>query len=82
MRSEVIFQAQEKIANRYRLCHAVAKVTRRLHFSSANTEDAIRDAFVKVARVRCLAEDTGTLLCMEIPGANATDTRFHFEQVA
>jgi hypothetical protein len=57
MRSQLIFQAQERITNRYKLCHAVARVTRRLHFSSSNTEDAISDAFLRVAHVACVAED-------------------------
>ncbi len=57
MRSQVIFEARERIANRYTLVHAVARVTRCLHFSSSCTQDAISDAFVRVAHERCLAKD-------------------------
>jgi hypothetical protein len=56
MRSEMIFRAQEKVANRYRLCHAASKVSRCLHHFSSNTRDAITDAFVRIADVPCLAE--------------------------
>jgi hypothetical protein len=49
MRSELVFRASDKVANRYLLCHATAKTTRCLHFASANTTDAITDAFVRMA---------------------------------
>ena len=58
MRSEMIFRAQEKVANRYRLCHAASKVSRCLHYYSATTQDAISDAFVRIAHVPCLAQPT------------------------
>jgi len=51
MRSEQVFRATEQIGNRYVLCRLTAKTTRRLHFASLNTQDAIQDAFVRV----CLA---------------------------
>ncbi len=56
MRSEMVFRAQGNLANRYELCQAAAKVTRRLHFLSSNTQDAINDAFGQVAKspVGCL----------------------------
>jgi hypothetical protein len=56
MRSEIVFRAQEKVANRYRLCHATSKVSRCLHYYSATTQDAISDAFVRISYVPCLAE--------------------------
>jgi hypothetical protein len=59
MRSEIIFRAQEKVANRYRLCHAASKVSRCLHYYSATTQDAISDAFVRISHVPCLAELVG-----------------------
>ncbi len=49
MRSELVFRAHDKVANRYLLCHATAKTTRCLHFASANTTDAITDAFVRIS---------------------------------
>lgn len=55
MRSELVFRAQEKVTSRYLLCQATAKTTRRIHFVSANTTDAINDAFVKIAGQNCLS---------------------------
>jgi hypothetical protein len=55
MRSELLFRAHEKVTNRYLLCQATAKTTRCLDFVSANTTDAITDAFVRIAAVSCLA---------------------------
>jgi hypothetical protein len=49
VRSEIIFQAQKIVANKYELCNMVAKLTRRTHFLSPCTQDAIIDAFVTVA---------------------------------
>jgi hypothetical protein len=49
VRSEIVFRAQEKVANRYLLCQKAAKTTRRLHFASMNTTDAITDALVRMA---------------------------------
>ncbi len=49
MRSELVFRAQEKVGNKFLLCRATARTTRRLHFVSFNTTDAITDAFVKIA---------------------------------
>ena len=49
MRSEIVFRAEENTANRYQLCCLAAKVTRRLHFLSINTSDAITDALVQLA---------------------------------
>ncbi len=37
------------MVNRYHLCQMAAKVTRRLHFLSTNTTDAINDALVQLA---------------------------------
>jgi hypothetical protein len=55
MRSEIVFRAREKVANGYLLCQATAKTTRRLDFASANTTDAITDAFVRIADVSSLS---------------------------
>lgn len=49
MRSEIIFRAQEIIANKYKLCQTASKATRRLHISSRNTQETINDAFQKIA---------------------------------
>jgi len=48
MRSEQVFRAAEHISNRYELCRLAAKTTRRLHFVSSSTQDAIQDAFMQV----------------------------------
>jgi hypothetical protein len=49
MRSEIIFQAQKIVGNKYELCRRLAKLTRRTHFMSTSTQYAISDAFVTVA---------------------------------
>jgi hypothetical protein len=49
MRSEQVFRAYQTLGNRYLLCRATATVTRCLHFVSANTHEAINDAFSRVA---------------------------------
>jgi len=49
LRSELVFRARQRVANRYLLCQATAKTTRCLHFASANTTDAITDAFVRIS---------------------------------
>ena len=49
MSSELVLHARDKVANRCLLCHAIAMMTRCLHFASANTTDAITDAFVRMA---------------------------------
>ena len=49
MRSEQVFRANERVANKFLLCQATARTTRRLGFASANTTDAITDAFIRIA---------------------------------
>ena len=49
MRSEIIFRAKESIDNKYQLCQTVAKVTRRLHIPSRNTQETINAAFTRIA---------------------------------
>ena len=49
MRSELVFRARDRVANKYLLCRATARTTRCLHFASASTTDAITDAFVRIA---------------------------------
>jgi hypothetical protein len=48
MRSEQVFRARKHIPNSYLLCRLAARTTRRLHFVSANTHDAIVDAFERM----------------------------------
>ena len=50
MRCEQVFRANDQINNRFELCRLTARMTRRLHFASANTHDAIEDAFVRVGQ--------------------------------
>jgi hypothetical protein len=54
MRSEHVFRAHEKVTNKFLLCKAAAKTTRCICFVSANTTDAITDAFVRIADYPCL----------------------------
>lgn len=49
MRSEIIFRAQEKLFNKYKLCQVAAKATRRLHVAPKNTQDTINSAFTSIA---------------------------------
>jgi hypothetical protein len=49
MRSELIFRAKETVTNKYKLCQAASKATRRLHISSTNTTDTINSAFARIA---------------------------------
>jgi hypothetical protein len=63
MRSEIIFQAQKIVGNKYELCSRLARLTRRTHFLAASTQYAIIDAFVTVAnndppRACMLAQNT------------------------
>ena len=64
MRSEIIFRAKEIIANKYMLCQSVAKATRRLHISSANTQETINSAIERIAsgsETFILAQGVGVL---------------------
>ncbi len=49
MRSDIIFRAEEKIVNKYKLCQTAAKATRRLHVASRNTQETINNAFASIA---------------------------------
>jgi hypothetical protein len=49
MRSEIIFRAAEKIANKYKLCQTASKATRRLHVASRDTQGTINNAFLRIA---------------------------------
>jgi hypothetical protein len=49
MRSEIVFRAAEKIANKYKLCHTASKATRRLHVASRDTQGTINNAFLRIA---------------------------------
>jgi len=49
MRSEVIFRASATIGNKYKLCQTVSKATRRLHIASADMNQTINSAFIKIA---------------------------------
>ncbi len=49
MRSDIIFRAEEKIVNKYKLCQTASKATRRLHVASRNTQETINNAFASIA---------------------------------
>lgn len=49
VRSDIIFRAEEKIVNKYKLCQTASKATRRLHIASRNTQETINSAFVNIA---------------------------------
>jgi DNA-directed RNA polymerase subunit K/omega len=49
MRSEIIFRAAEKVANKYKLCQIASKATRQLHVASRDTQETINNAFVRIA---------------------------------
>ncbi len=60
VRSEIIFRANAKIENKFRLCQAASKDARRLSVSSGNTQETINKAFVSIA-----ADSAGELLAGE-----------------
>lgn len=49
MRSDIIFRAEEKIVNKYKLCQTASKATRQLHIASRNTQETINNAFINIA---------------------------------
>ncbi len=69
MRSEQVFRASKQIENRYLLCRLAARTTRRLHFVSANTHDAIEDAFERMSGNSFLDEPVRAQAAL-IEGAN------------
>lgn len=50
MRSEMVFQARQKMEGRYRLCMQCAKGTRRLHKDSLRIEDTINEVLAIIGR--------------------------------
>lgn len=52
MRSELIYSAGVKIANRFLLATVAIKAVRKLHISSTRTEDTANVVFVEVAAGR------------------------------
>ena len=49
MRSEIIFRANAKIENKFRLCQTASKDARRLIASAGNTQETINRTFVSIA---------------------------------
>ena len=45
MRSEVVFQARQKLPNRYHLCMLCAKEARAIHRANTRIQDSINIAF-------------------------------------
>jgi hypothetical protein len=56
MRSEQVFRARKQIQNGYLLCRLASRTTRRLHFASANIDDAIVEAFERMGLDRLADE--------------------------
>jgi hypothetical protein len=50
MLSENIFPAASRIPNRYKLCQALAKATRRLHLPSTRTQDTTNQILIDIGR--------------------------------
>jgi hypothetical protein len=48
MRSDKVFEAASQIPNRYRLCQAAARATRRLHIPSTRTQDTMNDVLTDI----------------------------------
>ena len=53
MRSELVYEAGLKIENRFLLAATAMRATRKLHVSSARTEDSVNRVFAEVANGRC-----------------------------
>ena len=49
MRSELVYEAGLKIANRFLLATTAMRATRKLHVSSTRTEDTVNRVLVEVA---------------------------------
>jgi hypothetical protein len=50
MRSELVFEAELKIENRFLLATTAMQATRKLHISSTRTEDTVNRVFTDVAK--------------------------------
>jgi hypothetical protein len=48
MRSDKVFEAAIQIPNRYSLCQAAARATRRLHVPSTRTQDTMNDVLTDI----------------------------------
>lgn len=49
MRSEIVFEAASRIPNRYSLCLAAARATRRLHVPSTRTQDTMNQVLIDIS---------------------------------
>ena len=53
MRSQLVYDADHRIENRFLLAAVAMRAARKLHVSSARTEDTVNTVLVKVAKSRC-----------------------------
>ena len=58
MRSEIIFRASEKVANKYKLCQTASKAARVFNVESKGTQESINSAFATIA-TKPGADDAG-----------------------
>jgi len=49
MRSEKVYRALSHIPNRFRLCQATARATKRLHIPSTRTEDTMNSVLSEIS---------------------------------
>jgi hypothetical protein len=52
LRSEIVFEAALKVPNRYSLCLAAARATRRLHVPSTRTQDTMNQVLSDISSGR------------------------------
>ena len=52
MRSELVFAARQTLANRFALCRAAAKATRRFHIARTRIEDTTNVVLQRIAGSR------------------------------
>lgn len=80
MSSDIVFEARQNVDNRYLLCRLTAATVRQRHHVSANTRDAIVDAFVAICSGlycdRTASRDTGPAMpsgyCTALPQSRHT----------
>lgn len=49
MRSDLVFAARRTFGNRYVLCHAAAKASRRFHISNTRIQDTLNGVLTRIA---------------------------------
>ncbi len=49
MRSDLVFAARRTLGNRYVLCHATAKASRKFHISTTRFQDTLNGVLTRIA---------------------------------